>query len=250
MSFLTSLFGKKKQEPLEDFIFVDMHSHLIAGIDDGSKSLDESVMLIQKFIQLGYKKIITSPHIMGDLYRNTPETILSGLAELKARLVAENISIEIEAAAEYYLDEWFIEKLNKAEPLMSFGGKEKYVLFETSYMNEPAQLHQAIFLMRTLGYTPVLAHPERYIYLYNDFAGFKKIYDMDVLFQVNLNSLAGYYSKSAKYFAEKLIDNNMVDFVGTDCHGIRHLEVLKQTKVSPYYKKLVKLNLLNNSLLS
>ena len=248
MSFLTSLFGKKQQLPLEDFIFVDMHSHLIPGIDDGSKLLDESVMLVQNFIELGYKKIITSPHIMGDLYKNTPEIILAGLAELKTRLAAENISIEIEAAAEYYLDEWFIEKLNKAEPLMKFGGK--YVLFETSYMNEPAQLHQAIFLMRTLGYTPVLAHPERYIYLYNDFAGFKKIYDMDVLFQVNLNSLAGYYSKSAKHFAEKLIDNNMVDFVGTDCHGIRHLDVLKQTKSSTYYKKLAKLNLLNNSLLS
>lgn len=248
MSFLTSIFGKKKQEPLEDFIFVDMHSHLIPNVDDGSQSLDESVELIQKFVRLGYKKIITSPHIMSDLYRNTPEIILAGLAVLKARLIAENIDIEIEAAAEYYLDEWFIEKLNKAEPLMTFGGK--YVLFETSYMNEPAQLHQAIFLMRTLGYIPVLAHPERYIYLYKDFEGFKKIYQMDVLFQINLNSLAGYYSKSAKHFAEKLIDNNMVDFVGTDCHGIRHLEVLKQTKASVYYKKLVKLNLLNNSLLS
>jgi len=248
MSFLTSIFGKKTAAPLEDFIFVDMHSHLIPNIDDGSKSLDESVELIQKLERFGYKKIITSPHIMGDFYKNTPKIILSGLSILKERLVAENIEIEIEAAAEYYLDEWFIEKLNNAEPLMTFG--EKYVLFETSYMNEPVQLHQAIFLMRTLGYIPVLAHPERYIYLYNDFSEFKKIYEMDVLFQINLNSLAGYYSKAAKQFAEKLIDNNMVDFVGTDCHGVRHLDVLKQVKQTSYYKKLAKLNLLNNSLLS
>jgi protein-tyrosine phosphatase len=247
MSFLTSIFGKKQEGPLEDFIFVDMHSHLIPNIDDGSKSLDESVDLIQKLRTLGYKKIITSPHIISDLYRNTPETISAGLAVLQKRLLAENIEIEIGAAAEYYLDEGFIDKLNKAEPLMTFG--EKYVLFETSYMNEPAQLHQAIFLMRTLGYIPVLAHPERYIYLYHDFSAFKKIYGMDVLFQVNLNSLAGYYSKPAKHFAEKLIDNNMVDFVGTDCHGARHVEVLKQVKESAYYKKLTKLNLLNNSLL-
>lgn len=248
MSFLTSIFGNKKVSHIEDFIFVDMHSHLIAGVDDGSKSLDESVELIRKFIKLGYKKLITTPHIMGDLYRNNPEIILAGLSSLKERLVAENITIEIEAAAEYYLDEWFIEKLNKNEPLMTFGGK--YVLFETSYINESAQLHQAIFLMRTLGYIPVLAHPERYIYLYNDFDKFKKIYEMDVLFQINLNSLMGYYSKAAKQFAEKLIDNKMVDFVGTDCHGERHLEVMKQVKLSTYYKKLTELNLLNNSLFS
>ncbi|WP_018341443.1 tyrosine-protein phosphatase [Cytophaga aurantiaca] len=248
MSFLTSLFGKKEQAQHEDFIFVDMHSHLIPKIDDGSKSLDESVELIKKLVEFGYKKIITSPHIMGDFYKNTPEIILGGLSELKQRLKSENIEIEIDAAAEYYLDEWFIEKLNKNEPLLTFG--KKYVLFETSYMNEPAHLHQAIFSMRTLGYTPVLAHPERYLYLYNDFSAFEKIYEMDVLFQINLNSLMGYYSKPAKQFAEKLIDNKMVDFVGTDCHGMRHLNVLKDTRASKYYNKLANLNLLNNTLLS
>jgi protein-tyrosine phosphatase len=248
MSFLKSLFGKKKLTHVPDFLFVDMHSHLLAGIDDGSKSLDESVELISRLKNFGYKKIVTTPHIMSDLYRNTPEIILESLTVLKGRLAQENIDIEIEAAAEYYLDEWFIEKLNTGERLLTFGGN--YVLFETSFMNEPAQLHQAIFLMRTSGYIPVLAHPERYLYLYHDFEAFKKIYDMDVLFQINLNSLAGYYSKAAKQFAEKLIDHNMVDFVGTDCHGARHLDVLKEVKDSSYYKKLVDSNILNNSLLS
>lgn len=248
MSFLTSLFGKKQHTPIEDFIFVDMHSHLIPNIDDGSKSMDESVELIQQFVELGYRKIFTTPHVMGDLYRNTPEIILAGLGALKERLKSENLEIEIEAAAEYYLDEWLIEKLTKGIPLMTIG--DKYVLFETPYMNGSSQLHQAIFMMHTLGYKPILAHPERYIYLYHDFKEFKKIYDMDVLFQINLNSLSGYYSKHAKQFAEKLIDNNMVDFVGTDCHGVRHLDVLRQTKASEYYNKLSKLNLLNNTLLS
>lgn len=248
MSFLSALLGKKKKVHIPDFLFVDMHSHLLAGIDDGSKSLDESVGLILRLKDLGYKKIITTPHIMGDMYRNTPEIILNALQLLKARLIEDKIDIDIEAAAEYYLDEWFIEKLTKGEKLLTFG--QKYVLFETSFMNEPSQLHQAIFLMRTLGYTPVLAHPERYLYLYADFNAFKKIYDMDVLFQVNLNSLMGYYSKAAKLFAEKLIDNNMVDFVGTDCHGDRHLDVLKHVKTSTYYKKLIDSKILNNSLLS
>jgi protein-tyrosine phosphatase len=247
MSFLTSIFGKKNT-PVEDFIFVDMHSHLIPGIDDGSKTVEESIRLIKQFASIGYKKIITTPHIMGDFFKNSPETILPGLSLLRAQMMVENIDLEIDVAAEYYLDEWFIEKLQNNTPLMTFGGK--YVLFETSYMNEPAQLHQAIFLMRSSGYIPVLAHPERYTYLYDGFASFQKIYAMDVLFQINLNSLAGYYSKPAKIFAEKLIEHKMVDFVGTDCHGQRHIDVLQKVKQSPYYKKLIELPLLNNSLLT
>lgn len=247
MSFLKSLFTKN-QHINEDWLFIDMHSHLIPGIDDGSKSIEESLSLIQEFKNLGYKKIITTPHIMGDFFKNSKETILPGLTELKAKLAESKIDIEIEAAAEYYLDEWFIERLERNEPLLKLGGN--YVLFETSYMNRPSQLHQAIFLMRSLGYIPVLAHPERYSYLYSDFKLFKEIYEMDVLFQINLNSLAGYYSKPAKIYAEKLIDNNMVDFVGTDCHGKRHIDVLAKVKLSSYYQKLKKLNILNNTLIS
>jgi len=248
MNFLRRLFSKNTVEQVDEFIFVDMHSHLIPGIDDGSKSLEESISLIRDFQLLGYKKIITTPHIMGDFFKNSKETIYPGLKTLQDKLREEGIDIEIEAAAEYYLDEWFIEKLEKGEPLLTFGNK--YVLFETSYMNASSQLHQAIFKLRSSGYTPILAHPERYTYLYSSFEGFKEIYDMGVLFQINLNSLAGYYSKHAKLFAEKLIDHKMVDFVGTDCHGQRHIQVLQKVKTSSYYKKLRQLPLLNNSLLS
>lgn len=248
MSFLSSLFSKKPEAPADDFIFVDMHSHLIPAIDDGSKSLEESVSLIKSLKALGYKKIVTTPHIMGDFFKNSKETIMPGLKLLEEKLAEENIDMQIEAAAEYYLDEWFMEKLEKNEPLLTFG--KNYVLFETSYMNESTQLHQAIFMMRSKGYFPVLAHPERYTYLYQGFEHFQTIYEMGVLFQINLNSLAGYYSKPARHFAEKLIDHKMVDFVGTDCHGERHVDVLRKVKITPYYNKLRGLPLLNNSLLS
>ncbi len=248
MSFLSRLFSKKPETPTEDFIFVDMHSHLIPAIDDGSKSLEESVSLVKSLKELGYKKIVTTPHIMGDFFKNSRESIMPGLKILKEKLAEENIDIAIEAAAEYYLDEWFMEKLEKDEPLLTFG--KNYVLFETSYMNESHQLHQAIFMMRSKGYIPVLAHPERYTYLYQGFEHFQTIYEMGVLFQINLNSLAGYYSKPAKLFAEKLIDHKMVDFAGTDCHGERHLDALRKVKNTPYYNKLRTLPLLNNSLLS
>ena len=248
MSLFHKLFGKKDIVALPDFLKVDMHSHLLPDLDDGSKTIEETVELLKRFSDLGYKKLITTPHIMGDFYKNDKNTISPALAAVKEQIKINNIPIELEAAAEYYLDEWFIEKLEKEEPLLTIGNK--HVLIETSYINESSQLHKSIFLLRSLGYTPILAHPERYIYLYNSFDNFKKLYEMEVLFQINLISLNGYYSKQSKIFAEKLIDNNMVHFVGSDCHGHRHLDGLKMVMASKYYKKLENMNLHNNSLLA
>ncbi|MFN8416812.1 MAG: CpsB/CapC family capsule biosynthesis tyrosine phosphatase [Cytophagaceae bacterium] len=246
MSWFSSIFNKEK--PLEGpIVTCDMHSHLLPGIDDGSDSIETSISLIESFISLGYKKAITTPHIMGDFFKNTPETIQNALDLVQGELKNRHITFEISAAAEYYLDEWFIQKLENDEPLLTLGASN-YVLFETSYINRPSQLHQAIFLMKSKGYQPVLAHPERYTYMYDNFAGYENILQMGTLFQLNLNSLSGYYSKGAKAIAEKLIDNSWIHFVGTDCHGAKHINALQRTMDTKYYKKLQTINLLNNTL--
>ncbi|MBX9851280.1 MAG: capsular biosynthesis protein [Cytophagaceae bacterium] len=224
-----------------------MHSHVLPGIDDGAGNLDDSLQIIEEFIALGYKKIITTPHIMGDFFKNTPEIINSKLAELRAVLQKQKIEFEVEAAAEYYLDEWFMSHIQKEKPLLTFG--DRYVLFETSYINESAYLTEAVFHLRSMEYRPVLAHPERYTYLYQDFKKFKEIYDKGVLFQVNLNSFSGYYSEGAKKFAIKLLENNMIDFAGSDCHGARHMQALKKTRQTKEYQKLLASKILNNTLL-
>ncbi len=243
MSILSGLYKKTKYDiPVS----TDIHSHLIAGIDDGSKSIEESLDIIKQFAVNGYKKLITTPHIMSDYYKNSPENILPGLEELKVRLKQENINIEIEAAAEYYLDEFFIEIINNNQPLMTFGNN--YVLFETSFMNKPRNLEEVIFLLSTKGYKPVLAHPERYIYLANDFSSYEELKSKGVLFQLNYISLSGYYSPVVKKTAEKLVDAGLIDMIGSDCHGQRHLDAIEKTKTSKYMKKLAKLPLLNNSL--
>jgi protein-tyrosine phosphatase len=247
MSLFNKLFGKK-EFVLPDFLKVDMHSHLLPGLDDGSKNMEETIEMIQRFSKLGYQKLITTPHIMGDFYKNSSINILPILKEVQDQIKINNIPIAIEAAAEYYLDEWFVEKLEKEEPLLTFGSN--YVLVETSYINESSQLHKAIFLMRSLGYKPVLAHPERYIYLYRSFDNFKKLFEMEVLFQINLISLTGYYSAQSKTFAEKLIDNGMVHFASSDCHSHRHIDALKAVMKTKYYSKLKDMYLLNNSLLA
>lgn len=246
MSWLDSIF-KKKETQVGPVVSCDMHSHLLPGIDDGSDSVETSIRLIESFISLGYTRAITTPHIMGDFFKNTPETIQEALDKVQAELTRREISFPISAAAEYYLDEWFIQKLENNEPLLTLGDS-KYVLFETSYINRPSQLHQAIFLMKSKGYQPVLAHPERYTYMYENFDGYEDILQMGTLFQLNLNSLSGYYSKGAKSIAEKLIDKSWVHFVGTDCHAVKHISALQHSMETKYYHKLKSLNLLNDTL--
>lgn len=242
------LFKKKSTDKLRPPVDLttDMHSHLLPDLDDGSSNFQESLDMIRQFQQMGFKKLITTPHIMGDFYKNSKDNILPKLKELRALLAEENIPIEIEAGAEYYMDEWLENKLERPEELLTFGND--YLLFETSYINRPSRLFEIIFKMKTLGLKPILAHPERYTYLYSGFDKFQELYDRGVLFQININSLSGYYSKAAKKYAEKLVDNNMVNFAGSDCHRMNHLNVLEKSVKTRYYKKLLSCELLNNTL--
>ncbi len=248
-STLQKLFSRKKKEldPLDFSVLVtDMHSHLIPGIDDGVKTLDESISLIKKLQQFGYKKIITTPHIMADFYKNTPEIILGGLQKVKNRLKEENIDIEIFAAAEYYIDEDFENKLDNHQ-LLTFG--KNYVLVELSYVYPPSNVQQVIMNLVMSGYTPILAHPERYPYWSDKFEEFQKLKDSGVLFQLNINSLTGHYSVLAQKMAHKMIDMNVFEFVATDAHRMQHLNIAEQTKTDEYLHKLFSSGkLLNNSL--
>jgi len=223
-----------------------MHSHILPGLDDGSGNPDQSIEMIKVLIGLGFKKLITTPHIMGDYYKNTPEIILSKFNELKEIIKERKIDIVLETAAEYYLDEWFIQKLKNEEKLLTFG--DNYLLFETSYLNAPVMLNEAIFLMRSAGYKPIIAHPERYTYLYSDFQKYKNLLQQEVFIQLNTISLSGYYSKMAKKIAHKLIDNNMIHFVGSDLHSTKQAVLLKSAMKTKYYRKALGLDLMNNRL--
>src|SRR5471030_1076451 len=149
-----SFFKKKEAKTAEinfDYssIEVDMHSHVLPGIDDGAQNPHESIVLIRKMMALGIKKIIATPHIMADYYKNTPETINNALQILKAELKKENISIEIEAAAEHYFDETFEPRIENRK-LMVMG--DNYVLFEFSFINRPKNNIEVIQKMISMGY--------------------------------------------------------------------------------------------------
>ncbi|WP_243900162.1 MULTISPECIES: tyrosine-protein phosphatase [Hymenobacter] len=252
-SFLQKIFGSMAPATapasLQELV-VDMHSHLLPGIDDGAATVEHSVELLREMQELGYRKLIMTPHVMGDFFRNTPATIRAALTQLRTAASAAGITnIELECAAEYYLDEWFGRKLETNEELLTFGGDRHYLLFETSYINEPFNLAETVFNLRAAGYQPVLAHPERYTYLYGRFEELERIRESGVLLQVNLNSLAGYYSSGAQRVAEKLIDAGLVDMLGTDTHNVKHTATLRNKVLTTnYLRKALELPLLNNTL--
>lgn len=230
----------------QSLVDVDIHSHLIPGIDDGAKDMERSIELILSLKEMGYSKLITTPHV-SDMFTNSKEIILKGYRALKEELSNRKIEIELEVAAEYYADENFEALLQKRD-LLTFG-KEKYLLFELSYFTPPQDLESLVYDIKIAGYTPVLAHPERYIYFHDDLSRYKNIKSMGVLFQINLNSMVNYYSTEVTRTVKQLILNGMVDFIGSDVHHRRHVKFLKKSFSESLYKKLFKHNkILNNSL--
>jgi tyrosine-protein phosphatase YwqE len=225
-------------------IRVDIHSHLLPGIDDGVRTIEESVAIIKKFKLLGYSKLITTPHVISDLYPNNIDIINQKLKEVQDALKKEDIDIDIEASAEYYVDIEFL-KLIEDDDLIPFMGN--YILFETAYHSKPMILQQVIYSLQANGYIPVLAHPERYRYLHNDIDLYKELKAEGVLFQVNIKSLQN-KSKPIYKIASKLIKLGLVDFMGSDVHKMHDIEKLEKILQSSIYKHAMKNNtILNNN---
>ena len=239
MGIFSNLF--KKKEVLLPFDLgrfkSDMHSHLIPGIDDGAKDMDQTIAMLAKFESLGYKKVVTTPHIMTDSFPNNPEIILSGLEKVKNEIKKVGIEIEIEAAAEYYFDETLMPKIKNKE-LLTFG--DNYVLVEFAFHSPPQFLDQLFFELKTHGYRPVIAHFERYLYYLGKIDKAEKWRSEGINIQINLNSLFGQYGPEVQKQAEKLIDEGQFDFVGSDCHRIEHLMILEKNLSSPYLHKIGK----------
>lgn len=239
-------FFNKKEENLFEQIKVDIHSHLLPRLDDGVKTFEESLLILEKMKRAGYQKAIITPHVIQETYPNTSKQILNALQSLRARIRINQLDMEVEAAAEYHIDEAFIKMMESGENFLTFG--RNYILIETSFYNEPVYLKDVIFKLKANGLRPILAHPERYVYFQNNLKLLKDIADMNILFQVNMNSLAGFYDKAAQKLAEWMIERNMVNFLGSDCHNLKHLEHLETLAQNKFFKKAVKSGLLNNSL--
>jgi protein-tyrosine phosphatase len=238
-----SFLPKKNKYNTVSFL-TDIHSHLLPGLDDGVKDFDEALIVVKRLKDIGYKKLVTTPHIMSDTYQNTPEIIQNRLKEVNLFLSENKIDIKIEAAAEYYFDTWLMSEVNGEKRLLTFG--DNYLLFEMNYMTEPYQLNDFIFKVTTQGYRPVLAHPERYQFMTVEKA--EDVHNRGVLLQLNILSFIDYYSKPVRQLANQLVEKGLVNFLGSDCHHLRHAVLLEEALKNKYFKKALALPLLNNYL--
>jgi len=203
----------------------DIHSHILPGIDDGAPDIVASLLLVKGIKNLGINKTVATPHVISDMYRNTPETISAALDVLMEACSKESIDIEITAAAEYMLDDYFIKLLRGSEPLLTI--HKNIILTEQSYATPAHNLNEIAFDLVSAGYRPIMAHPERYGFYHGNYDEYTHLKDMGFLLQVNLLSLTGYYGKPVARAAKFIIENGLADLVGTDLHHPRHLEMLQ-----------------------
>ena len=244
---LLSLFGKlfsKKDIVDYSVIKTDMHSHLIPGIDDGAKDEQTALLMIEGLKALGFTQLITTPHIMKSYFDNNEQIIQNGQQNFN-----DKYHTNVVAAAEYFVDESFVEKIKNNMPLLTFG--DNYVLIEVSMGVKDKQLEEAVFELTSRNYKPVLAHCERYPYMFENgkLNYYEKLKDADVLLQVNIRSFLGQYGEIQKKIARKLAANDMIDFLGTDIHNELQLPMLKDALQDEYVQHLLNSNQLKNALL-
>lgn len=218
----------KSKPKLKDLIpdnYVDIHSHLLYGIDDGAKTFEDTLKLTKALQNFGFSQFITTPHVMQHVWDNSNDQIKAKETTVISELEQQQISIPFKAAAEYMLDDHF-SKLFQSEKLLTL--KQNYVLVEMSYINAPIQLYSFLFDLQVAGYIPVLAHPERYLFYHSNFEEYLKLKKSGCLFQLNLLSSVGYYGNEIAKIAEKLLQKGMYDFVGSDVHHSNHIAAFDQ----------------------
>ena len=221
-----------KKEYLVDHLsgFVDIHNHILPGIDDGAKTVEDSIELIKGFGEFGVNNFICTPHIMENYYANNPTSILTSLALLKNELKMQGMaSVKIAAAAEHMIDAGF-EKLLDTNTMMPLAAS--YILIEMSYLQPSINFDEALIKIKEKGFFPILAHPERYVYLHSRPHEYKRLKKKGLLFQTNMLSFSDYYGKDVKKMAHKLLEENLVDFIASDVHKIAQVDYLKKISLS------------------
>jgi tyrosine-protein phosphatase YwqE len=243
-----SFFSKKYDDSLNLAILeVDMHSHLLPNLDDGLEVMEQTIAFAKELQELGYKKLICTPHILPDVHDNSPETILPRLEEVRKAFKENNVDIAIEAAAEYMVGPEFHDTILRGDKLLTFGNN--YILIEMSYAAPSQNIVQVIFDLKIKGYRPILAHPERYNYYLSNYDIYEDFLSRGCLLQINILSLTGFYGKPVQKAAEYLVKNKMVSFIGTDMHHQGHLDMTKKFATSiKFHKMMNELELRNKTL--
>jgi protein-tyrosine phosphatase len=212
----------KKRDLVTDisWLGVDIHSHILPGIDDGAKEVKQSLSYITQLQDLGFEKLFFTPHIFTELYPNTPETINPALQQVKNGLSAAGNNIPVGAAGEHMVDYSFIVRPD----LMCL--PNNHILIEMSYLSETPNIEKVVFDLQISGYTVILAHPERYNFYHKTTERYHRLREMGCLFQLNLLAVTGYYGREVKHASDYLLKNNLYDLAATDLHHDKHMSLL------------------------
>lgn len=241
---LFDMFNRQKKEAADigGILRVDIHSHLLPGIDDGAPTMDHTIGMLRKFEEFGYQKLIMTPHIMSGVYDNNSEIILQKLEDVRKVSRDLDLKLELEASAEYYFDETLFERVRQKD-LLPFHGN--HILFEFSFRNQPSQVEELVFDLKSAGYQPVLAHFERYMYYHPSIEVARSLRERGCYIQVNLNSFTGHYGPDVKNQAIRLLKAGLIDILGSDCHRIQHLELLESSLKDAVFHQLLELKVKN-----
>ena len=221
-----------KKQFLADLLenFVDIHNHILPGIDDGAQSAEDSLEIIRGFSEFGIQSFVATPHIMHNYYPNTSATIKSALSELKNAMLASGLTeVAVDTAAEHMVDDNF-ESLLEEGAIMPL--RKDYLLVEMSFLQPPIHFEQSIINIAAKRYFPVLAHPERYIFLQKRMGKYKSYKRKGILFQMNMLSLGEYYGKDVQQTAYKLLEEDLIDYLGSDVHNVQQLAAIRDIQLT------------------
>jgi len=232
----------KELIPADSF---DFHSHILYGLDDGAKTIEDTQSLINSLTDIGFDELSASPHTTPLVWENTKDGILAQYEKVKTEIPELAQQVKLRTASEYLMDESFLQRM-QSEKLLTI--KDDYVLVEMSYINPPMGLYDILFQLKSEGYQPVLAHPERYNFYKNDFASFQRLKKAGCLFQMNVLSVTGYYGDGIAEVADYLLKENMYDFAATDVHHHKHIEAFQSKVKVKNYQAIEKLFENNNIL--
>lgn len=213
----------------------DIHNHLLPALDDGSPDIETSLDLLRELHEAGIREFICTPHIIGDMYRNTPETIYGALERLQKAVAETALDVKLSAAAEYMLDDYFMQLISSGEKLLTLDGQ--LLLTELPFTIQPSNIEEMAFAINTHHYHPILAHPERYGYWFGKNNAYHRAKELGFSLQLNLLSLTGYYGPKVLKAAKYLLRNNLIDFIGTDLHHINHLYALTNRRSMKTFQK-------------
>lgn len=214
---------------------IDIHSHILPGIDDGSRHIDETTDMLKEAEQVGFKGIITTPHYFEGYYDVDEATREQIISNVKAKMVAQRINVDLYIGNEIYITEDTMDNV-KAKRASSLNNS-KYVLVEFDLNVKPMNMLNMIFKILKEKYVPILAHPERYRFVQKDPTMLHELATNGVLLQCNYGSFVGVYGRKAEIIAKKLLKNDMISFLGTDTHRAKSI----YRRVPEIMQELIKL---------